>query len=452
MPTLDLTQYFKTYGKQTIRVKCRAEGFRDSNIAESVVNVMPVAWYSKKGITITNILQNVSKIELYIDDELKDSIEHDVENTDNVVISLDKYSLEPTTIYDVYAKVYIGEEAFATDVVKTAEVLGVSGLYASNPSLVRTDDAEELEFVIDSSTGQISSDFDDKFPYDEMEEITIGDNVFIKIPAMAFRIGTDSNKNITDIAVARVPTGKGTWYETKEFYYGKYKGCVMDGKLLSKKTVAPSASRTIANFRGYAAANGDCYHQLDIYHKTILNFLWLIEFATKNSDAIMTGLKTGNASATTGLTDEISTPSGFLTSNKRMKWHGIEDFVGNLFEFYDGVYINYYTENPNNFSNDTTGKYQLSYTPSTAGQCIASLGWDSNHPFMCMPKEEINNSSFNTYYCDQGYAPNSSYPVCYGGASAWSNNSSGSGAFFVASNSANAAYAVLGARLLYSPE
>lgn len=85
----------------------------------------------------------------------------------------------------------------------TTRVFGVSGMYDSSVALTRTDDSVGKTYTIDSTTGLVTSDFDDEFPYNAMNEVTVGVSLFISIPEMWWRIGKDDEDNITDIAVAR---------------------------------------------------------------------------------------------------------------------------------------------------------------------------------------------------------------------------------------------------------
>ena len=72
-----------------------------------------------------------------------------------------------------------------------------------------------------------------------------------------------------------------------------------------------------------------------------MKFLWWIEFATKNSQSVLRGRYSGSGTSggatkrNTGLTDTLTTPSGYITSTNQMRWHYIEDFAGNMMEFAD---------------------------------------------------------------------------------------------------------------------
>ena len=344
-----------------------------------------------------------------------------------------------------------------------APIYGVSGLYDSAPALTRTDDAVGMDFVINSSSGAIDSDFDDAFPWNQAEIVELDAGKFLRLPDMFFRVGVDANGRITDIAVSRSPSDFGNWYEVKGFdvaCYGASSGA--DGSRSVSGSIRTTSTRSAARAR--AAATGTGYYQYDFYHHTVLQFLWLIEWATKDSASIMTGRISGSGTSgrstkrNTGGTDNVATPSGFETAYGQMRYHYIEDFVGNINEFYDGI-INtkfglpsYVTTDPAKFSDtDTSNMSALSFNNANTdnGNCIAALGWDSDHPFFAVPIEVVSDSDFNTYFCD-AYFASAANSVVYGGAR-YGSNSALFGVFHVGASTASTSTDYFGSRLLHSP-
>lgn len=122
------------------------------------------------------------------------------------------------------------------------------------------------------------------------------------------------------------------------------------------------------------------------------------------------GTSGGQSKLATGLTDKITTPSGFELAYKQMRYHYIEDFVGNVLEWVDGCWLmgygskNYVTANPDYFADSSTNMEQVCYTNPSSNNSyptITSIGWDHNHPFMVMTMTTIYNSSYNTYFCQR---------------------------------------------------
>ena len=334
-------------------------------------------------------------------------------------------------------------------------IYGVSGLCSDNVALTRTDDAVGMDYLINSSTGAIDSDFDDVFPWNEAQVVNDTAGKFLLMPDMYFRVGVNANNEITDIAVSKTQGDSGTWYKVDSFYYGCYGSSTADGKSQSVSGVARQANETRAQFRSKSAQNGADYFQLDLYHRTVMIFLWLIEFATKKSDTVMTGRIAGSGTQggysvrPTGGTDNLTTPSGYETEYRQMRYHYIEDFVGNLFEFVDGVNCmdvgaNYYvTDDPSEFSDSETGMAALSYAVPSSGNILA-LGWDSNNPFMCMPIR-TSGSSFTTGFCDKWSLGN--FPVPYCGAY-WVDSGAYNGLTYFYTESASFSNGGVGGRLL----
>ena len=288
-------------------------------------------------------------------------------------------------------------------------IYGVSGLYNSATALTRTDNAIGLDFVINSSSGTIDSDFDRVFPWNETEIVQDAAGKFIKFPEMYFRVGADSSHRLTDIAVSKSPSGGGDWYRVDPFMYGCYGASIEnDVTLASRSGVRRSVGNRRANYHNYAAATGEGYVQNNLYHHTIVLFLWLIEFAEKDASALFTKVESNVLqNLLTGVTDSLPTPSGFDTVSLQMRYHCIEDFVGNFREFFDGFcgsavgVGDYAIADPSQYPGyGTTGLNQLGY-PSAGSGCIAALGWDESNPFLCMPCEVVSNQQFNTYFCSQ---------------------------------------------------
>ena len=312
-------------------------------------------------------------------------------------------------------------------------IYGVSGLYSSSPALTRTDDAVGMSYVINSSSGAVVSDFDNVFPWSETEIVNDDAGKFVSFPEMYIRIGRDSSNRLTDVAVSKEPSGTGTWVHVAPFMMSCYGGSVSSNKLKSVSGVARQANTPYADFLTYATANGEKYTLVDLFHYNVLMALWWIEFATKDSASIMTGrisgsgTSGGNTAVNTGGTDGLTTPSGFETAYAQMRYHNIEDLVGNLWNFTAGWYKNnvgeydYVTDNPAAYALSTTGKSAMPFVNPANGE-IAAFGVDPDHPLLFIPCETVQNDNYDTYFCDRIYHgsgnPLPSFGAYYLGASA----------------------------------
>lgn len=469
---IDLTEKLSAYGIYKIKVRAEAPDF-DSSDEVSIDYVFGATIAVSNGkLTITKCLDGISQFEIQIDGVAVGVVDYDYSADWSATLTdfqddMEKHSIAVRAIGDGVSEDNLSNVVYAF-INPATSIYGVSGMYSSTVALTRTDDAVGMSYTINSD-GTINSDFDNVFPWNRTELVTDENgNEFVSFPTMYFRVGVDSSKRITDIAVSGVAHDDGnTWYEVAPFWYGRY-GAYLNGTLLeSKSGLTRTASTTRANFRTYAKNNGDGYHQLDLYHRTVLMFLWWIEWATKNSQNVMTGCiygtgtTGGSAAVATGGTDSLTTPSGYELTRQQMRYHYIEDFVGNYMEWVDGVYMgragtsyyDYATADPSKFGDTTTNHTKLAYpcNVSYSYATIAAFGWDVNNPFLCTPTAAVNNSSYNTYFCDQIYRTTSStaYPCLRVGAG-YSSSSACSGASYFNCSPATNANTSIGARLLKS--
>lgn len=344
----------------------------------------------------------------------------------------------------------------ASQTKKEIPIYGVKWTNDVTTTMERTDNAVGMTYAIQSSDGSIVSDFNDVFPWNETAIVTTEAGDFLSMPEMYFRVGTDTDGNINAVAVSKNPSVDGDWYKTDPFYYGIYGASVNGSGLASLTGKTRLASATRGDFRTKAKATGDGYYQLDLYHKTVMTFLWWIEWATKDSGSIMPGKtsKTGSSPCQTGGTDEVSTPSGFNTTTEQMRYHYIEDFIGNFMEWIDGVSVSGFdrvmvSSNPDDYV-DTIwpDRYiHLAYT-TTGTDYIKAFGWDADNPFLCY----YSDSSLESYtqgFCDLGRGVDSSSPVMYSGAN-WNNSSMDYGLCFYLGCPARFTYGYVGGRLLYT--
>lgn len=118
----------------------------------------------------------------------------------------------------------------------------------------------------------------------------------------------------------------------------------------------------------------------------------------------------GNTAYINGATDDVVATSGVLTNNEGeypMKYRGIENLYGNLYQIIDGIYFNttdkkiYANNNPLTYNNyDSTDYYLMGYErgSATSNYYYKKMGFDSLHPFLQIPTEY--GASATTYYGD----------------------------------------------------
>ena len=243
------------------------------------------------------------------------------------------------------------------------------------PTLVRTDDSVGKTFSINSNTGEITSDFDGEFPWNQMtEETDANGNVFINIPELYIRVTYDGIY-VDGLAVSNTPRDGGNWVHYSAFKIAKYVS-LNPTKLVSKAN--QSGNISFSNFTGYQSLPTN-YGILPYYRMLELEILAMIEYATIDFKGLI-NLSTIAPPMpwTTGNSVGKLTPSSFDTTKHDLTYHGIESLYYGPDEIFIGINIvttgpysnaiiylqepsNYYTTNYNStlavFSNDSTNKF-----------------------------------------------------------------------------------------------
>ena len=216
-------------------------------------------------------------------------------------------------------------EGLIIEIENFAPVYGVSGLYDDTTTkLNRTYDAVSFNYYFNSSSGEIVSDFDNVFPYNEMDVVEKNGNIMVKVPTMYFQIETNPNNILTSIAVSKEPRDDGDWYKSQEFYIGAYLNGVDGDKLVSKTQLKINTLYSLANTKSYMLNNGEGFKCMFLNHYVVIYFLALIEFATKD----MSQFIIKDSSNFTGSTDDLTTNSGLNVTTGTFKYRNIEDFFG----------------------------------------------------------------------------------------------------------------------------
>ena len=164
-------------------------------------------------------------------------------------------------------------------------------------------------------------------------------------------------------------------------YYPAYEGFDLSGKLISGSGRIPTVSRTRAQFRILAAANGAGWSQIDWNLLVAVQLLYLTEYADFNSQAMIgRGNDAGSDyTMTTGGSNSIGNASSLSTNNDTwMSYRGIENWYASMFKFIDGVNVQerkyFINSNPATFADDVfTGDYVDSGITS-----VATSGYVSN--------------------------------------------------------------------------
>ena len=340
------------------------------------------------------------------------------------------------------------------------KIYGVDLVGSASPSaLTRTDDAVGLNVTV--GTSEITSDFDNCYPWSNIEEVTDGaGNVFVKIPKFYSKITKNADGTYKHQLSGTKHEGFDTLFKVgaKEIDYvmvGKYEGSGSAEKVYSKSGQTPLVSITMDNFRNGCKAHGAGYQQYDFLIDLIIKELWLVEMATTNCQSIMYGYaKSNSAAISTGATDTVATPTGSPISNSdgkhACKYRGIENPWGNIYKWCDGISFSgssvYVCTVPTDYSaGKTTLPYEYYSTrPSSDGlvKTVAPLKEGSLIQYVTAVGEDE-----SSYYCDK--ASQGENVLCCGGW--WSNGTTaGLWAWAGSYSASNTSYGI-GGRLCYKP-
>ena len=144
-------------------------------------------------------------------------------------------------------------------------------------------------------------------------------------------------------------------------------------KLGSVSGFAPLMNETRAEFRAIALNRGTGWRQQDFYLVSAIQLLYLVEYASWNSQSVIGMGRTELTGGTwakdsyigvTGKSNSagnVTTNVGGNTNNAYMSYRGIENFYGNVWKWVDGFNINnnipYVSNIESDFADDTTTDY-----------------------------------------------------------------------------------------------
>ncbi|MBQ3114871.1 MAG: hypothetical protein IJC06_01940 [Clostridia bacterium] len=270
-------------------------------------------------------------------------------------------------------KVYAMDGSRKIELVQAYQTYGVSiDLSNSNPetAVTYTDDAVGMVagspdwykmsifnkikpclFKNGAVVGYLNPDNFAQFADGTAADITSGNSgdVMIEIPKTGYKIsksGTTLTVQITDD-----PNKKGFSYKAhtrtedgdrEKLYIGAFLGSNKDNKLRSVSGVLPLNVTTLTDFRTYAKANGAGYDLFAFYPMTLLQCLYLIMYKNLDSQTALGQGYVGDmdwayGAKNTGATIDKGMSYGTSDQMEQMKFLGIEDFWGNLYQWIDGL-------------------------------------------------------------------------------------------------------------------
>ena len=305
----------------------------------------------------------------------------------------------------------------------------VYGLRYDGTTYTRLLDAAGLEANAGVNDQIVKNDFDNAEIYKEMIEIEdeLG-NSFILIPKFYIKKIVEDGVQEWYISKEKVDSSyylpacfvdEDTNIEHNYILFGKFPGQNYYGKMVSKRMTAGVLGLSITDARILAlnnnTENNKGYQLVDIHMLDAIKTLFYIEFANLNSQKVMMGIVNYQSYVATGTTDIVKASSGSVDSltdgTKAMKYRGIENLWGYMWEYYDGINVQnstgniYVNKNARLYSSSISEGYELvGYKRGASGGWIKKLGWDPKYPYVEVPVEVGGNDSagYGDYYYATG--------------------------------------------------
>lgn len=362
-------------------------------------------------------------------------------------------------------------------------IFGVCWTYSnSSPALSRLTPANDPNGYVNASvssepspavgTGAGSSPFDDFMPWQGMEEYNIIDgavsykkgqsgfsrtsyDTMVFIPEFYYRIVYDSSNSKIYYYVANAAFTGFSKHPGSGRYVGRYN--TISG-YYSKSGTSPLTNMTRGTARTNSRNKGSKWQQYDYASWCAVWLLYLVEFASWNSQEKIGNGIVGNSSLTnTGSTDSMAYHTGTAASARTgyggVQYRGIENPWGNVYEWIDGINFSnraaYICTDPSKYADDTSTNYTASglSLPSSNGY-IKTLGNCTTLPWAFIPT--ASGGSETTYVPDRVYSYTGWCVLCVGGS--YSSTAGHCGLFyFNGYYNSSIAYSYIGARLLYVP-
>lgn len=360
----------------------------------------------------------------------------------------------------------------------------------SPTALERIHDAVGKTFVPSNGSAPGSSSFDSIYPWSGIKRCVMvngavtayegepefsltpsSGDVMVEIPAYYYKIietANDRDYIISDIDPSVNPTPPEGFQLSprhapipnkpagqNKIYIGAYT-CNSAYRSISGNASVTNISRATA--RTQCRARGTGYGITDYAAYWTVAMLYLVEVANWDSQRVIgQGVSSGSGKINTGDTDGVPWHSGspVPTNTRRgVKYRGMENLWGNIWQFTDGFNFNnstiYINLNPATYADDTAANYTaLSYSRvAVAGiKYIKALGLDPLSPWAQAPTDV--SGADGSYISDQNW-PNTGWNVSNLGGS-WIDGS-GTGLFAFCSQYSSLDTSInVGARLLVLP-
>lgn len=277
------------------------------------------------------------------------------------------------------------------------------------------------------------------------------DDLVVRIPAFWFKIvksGSLVYYYITQAAKVGFKKHKGS-----DCYVGRYATTGSAAAPTTKSGLAQAVSATLTAFRSGAAGKGAKWWQYDFNTYSAISLLYLVEFASWDSQGKVGAGITAGTKSNSGLTDSLTyhtgRPAG-TTDQVAVQYRNIENLWGNVRQWVDGYIANeravYVCDSPSQFADSLTAAYVSTGVtlPSVSGVYITNMN-NSDDENWLIPTAASGGSA-TTYIPDYLYTSTGLLALYVGGYYSFGTNA---GLFYFSSNYA-ASFSItnLGSRLV----
>lgn len=340
-------------------------------------------------------------------------------------------------------------------------------------------------FTFSASVGDVTghSDFDDFYPWSEMQRVTIGQDVMVKIPKFYVKYIDDAYyHNLETISITDRPRDgytihpafikkniHGVETEYDYIYVGAYE---TSAGFVSQSAKAPLTNLTRAEFRTGSKKQAGFY-QCDMDTFGAIRLLMLIEMGGSNSQLLIGDGYTCESSSASGVTPMVTgscdnvpnltgRPSG-QSNEVGVVYRGLENLWGNVNQFADGCLLSsgqsyFFCNDPETYADTYAGcewyeNASFSNYDSSASFSSGRIGSARMHYLQnvtrMVPYCNINGSSTQGL-CDYIKGPYSGVEVSLVGGGLFDGQSAG--IFYTISVGEGYKTEYTGSRLMYIPQ
>lgn len=379
----------------------------------------------------------------------------------------------------------VRERTFTVTFTETSSPAGFSPTYSDDASGLTAWSTDFDEFfgysavrlstawVESAEVTQTQSGGKWKLDITQLGTLTSGDNVMIKFPVRWVKMS--KNWSTVTLSITDAIWKESDWYQyyafqktwdieanasatvaTSPLYLWTYLSYTDTWNVLkswSGKT--PQWNYTMWNAISYAWANGTWYTISWWYQRQLINAYYMMKYGNPDCQSVIGRWFidwNSAATATWWTNSQINATYGESTWKYSVKLFGLEDWrwnqhqrVGWMFTDWSKnmrVALHDFTASISTSESQYKNAWAISHSWSYYD--ISSILWTNK--WMFAPNATVNNSSYDTYWCDGGYVSAS----CLASAGGDWSNGSYAGAFLLdVSLSASGAVAYIGARLMF---